>query len=227
MAAPAPAKTTAGNPAAAGALIKGVTDALAPNFTALMTLAQKNTVSLGAVQARLESLEQMINTKGGADSSTAPRRAVRTGGATATKKKTAEAKEGGAPVFANALIYFKFLVENDIENARELYAPKESLELPVVSGEKSVIKHKATYDKNPDSAEFAAAYYKAAAIVIWSKVFSKEDKEAVTALFKNFKENQERADAEPPLEADGEEAAAEEPVEEEAAEADEEEAVDV
>lgn len=175
-------------------LVSTIADALhvklGPEFVALSTAIAKLNVSIQSVIARIEMIEHMANTGGAA-----PKKAVRTAAAAGAKK--AAAGKGEVKIPSNALLFFRLMLEQDIDEARHTWCTDENIAMV----ETNATVAKAAKDKDK-SDEKLGTYFSAVGAQLWTQLLSKEDKEEIKAKFLAWKEARERDAGEAPLEAD-------------------------
>lgn len=187
------------------AIVNGVHDKMAPEIAKLSALLAQQTSTLNAVLARMEVLEGL-----GGHAEPAAKRVVKTAAATGAaataapakaaapakkattpaKKAAAAAAAAGAPKKMNILQYFRKMMAEDIEGARETYAPDEVKTSAIVTENKSV--------QNQDETKNPATYWSAVGNAIWTSL-SEEQKLTVRASYDAFRENGARDDTEEPL----------------------------
>jgi len=170
----------------------GVHAKLAPEIAKLSEQIAKLTVNGNATLARLETLESAV-TSGG----TTAKRAVRTGAAgkgKAPAKGGAKGKAGANDVdkVTNALLYCRYMLANDLDNAQATYGTEENL----LEAEKDATVSKRDKDKDP------AGYWSAVGAALWKTVLTDEQKEEIRAQFNAWKEGNARDGAEPQLDED-------------------------
>lgn len=161
----------------------GVHAKQAPDFKALTEGIAKIMVTSNALLARVETLESAVNSGG-----TTAKRAVRTGAV----RTGAAAKAGGAKKVTNALLYFRHVMANDLNDWRATYGTEENL------GE---AEKDATVSKQ-DRAKDEAGYFSAVGAYLWKTVLTDEQKDEIRTQFTARKEQTDRDDAKPQLEED-------------------------
>lgn len=163
-------------------------DALTAQLKQIQELLAKQTVTQNSCLARLETLESSVG------AGPAPKRAVRGAGAaakTAAKKPVGKKAGGGAEKVTNALLYCRYIMEHDIDGARDEYGTEENL----LEVEDDSVVSKRDKDKDPEQ------YWSAVGAALWKIVFSEEKKAEIRAQFNAWKEDSQRDSAEAPLEA--------------------------
>jgi hypothetical protein len=180
------------------ALAEGTHAKISPEIAKLSEMIAKLTVTNAAMMARLEAVEGMLI--GGADP--AAKRTVKTAAApagkaaapagkatTVAKKAAAGAKKAGGTEISNVLLYFRHMMEMDLEDARATYGTPENLE---------AIANNATFLKQDESKD-PAKYWSAAGAALWGAVLTEEDKKTVKTSFLAYKEGGARNENETPL----------------------------
>ena len=164
----------------------GVHARLSLEFKALAEQLAKQTVTLNASLARLATLEDAVN------SSTAAKRAVRTAGAAKKAAAGGKTKKGGDDKsrVTNALLYFRYAMSQDLDDAREEYGTEENL----IEAEKD-----STVSKR-DRVKDDVGFWSAVGAALWKTVLSDEQKETIRGQYTAWKEEAARNDAEPQLE---------------------------
>jgi hypothetical protein len=157
------------------AIADGVHAKTAPELAKLAEQVARMMVSVNGVLARLEVIESTV-TAGGA-----PKRATRAGGAKAGAKKAA-AKKGTAgddkSKVTNALLYYRYSLANDLDDARATYGTDEN----IAEAEKDGTVQKRDIEKDPHG------YWSAVGAALWKSVLSEEDKETIRASYTAWKE---------------------------------------
>jgi hypothetical protein len=167
----------------------GVQLVLVPSFEKLADQISRLAVNGNATLARLETLEAALG------SGAAPaKRAVRAGTAAKGTAKKATPKKGAAgeatAKVTNALLYFRFAMANDLDDAQEVHGTPENL--AEAEGDPTVAKR--------DKEKEPAAYWSAVGAALWKAVLSDEQKDEVRAQFNAWKEKAAREGSEEPLE---------------------------
>jgi hypothetical protein len=176
------------------AIADGVSAKMTPEFANIADSVAKIQVTVSSCLARLTTLEASVN-NGTANAKRAPR----TGGgkAPAGKKPAAPKGKAGAPDASrvtNALLYFRFALQTDLEGYRETYGSQENLE--EAEKDQTVAKR----DKDKDE----AGYWSAVGAAFWKTLLSEDQKLEVKEQYKAWKEQSARDESGDGLEEDEE-----------------------
>ena len=168
-----------------GAIATGVQNILAADLRTLGEGIAMLKVMIASILARLETLEAAANSGG-----TATKRAVRTG---AAAKAGAKKPAGTLSKNMNAKLYFRYLMQEDLEGVRDIYGTEANL-VEAEKNDSAVAKR----DRKKDE----AGYFSAVGAYIWGHILTKEQQEEFRAKGKAFKEMADRNAAAPQLEED-------------------------
>jgi hypothetical protein len=181
------------NAIAAGAkdAMQGDFKGLYDNDAKIIDAIAKLTVTTNAIVARLETIESAISSGTGA-----PKRTVR-GAAAKGGAKKAPAKKGGAADdgksrVTNALLFCRWILANNYEDAQETYGTPENLE--AADQEASVSK----FDREKQPSQYWSAF----GAFLWKSLISDEQKEEIRNQFLAWKEQAVRDGAEDQLDED-------------------------
>lgn len=143
-------------------------------------------VTSNSIVARIETLESAVA------SGTGAKRAVRAGGAAKTAAKKPAGKKAGGDVdkVTNALLYCRYIMAYDIDEARATYGTDEN----VREVENDSLVSKRDKVKDPEN------YWSAVGAALWKTVLIDEQKEEIRTQFTAWKENLQREGADPQLE---------------------------
>jgi len=162
----------------------GVHAKMTPDLAKLAEQLTKMSVTSCAIMARLETLESAVGAGGAAS-----KRAVRTTGAAGAKggaKGPAGKKPtGDAGKVTNALLYFRYIMGQDLDDARETYATEENL----LEAESDATVAKRDKDKDP------SGYYSAVAAALWKSTLTDDQKTEIRNQFTAWKEEMARGGA--------------------------------
>jgi hypothetical protein len=175
------------------AISDGVSAKMSPEFAKLSEEQAKLMVAVQACNARLSVLEQSLSNGG-----TGAKRPTRTGGgkAPASGKKPAAKGKGDAPdpsKVTNSLLYFRFAMQEDLEDYRATYGTEENLE--EADKDQTVSKR--------DKIKEEKGYWAAVGTYLWKSFLSDEQKQEVKNSFTAWKEQSTRDDTEAALDEDG------------------------
>jgi hypothetical protein len=169
---------------------------LTPEMAKIGEQLAKLAVSNNAIIARLETLEGAVSSGGAAS-----KRAVRTGAGAAAKpagaKKAGKKAADDPSKVTNALLFCRWELEHDLNDAREAYGTEENL--LKVSGEKTVSTREADKDKS-DAA--LGEYWSAVGNALWKSVLTEGDKKEIRGRYATWKEELARESAAPALDED-------------------------
>lgn len=177
----------------ANCIADAVKSKMDPDIKALVAQNAVLTVTLNSVAARLAALEACLPAGAGAGGGAGVqgKRQTRTAAGTAGGAKKPAAKPGdkkGAASVTNALLFFRRAMAENIKGIRDEYATAENLE----AADASPAVAKVDKENEP-------AYYSAVGAFLWAGL-SDASKNAIRAQFADWKNEQARDDADPPLE---------------------------
>lgn len=175
-----------------GAISDGVKTGLASEFAGLTKELAKLSVSNNAILARIEVLESVL--AGGS----AAKRTVRTGAPAKGAAKRPAAKKGGSSddkqKVTNALLYFRYALANDLDDARETWGTEEN----IAAAEQDALVSKRVGTKETDP----SSYWSAVGAALW-KTCTSEQKDETRSKFLAWKESTARDEGDEPLQEEG------------------------
>ena len=161
------------------AIVQGVQKAQEDAFKELSKTLANISVTISAVQQRLDALESIQNT------GAAPKRAVRAGGAKGgAAKKGGKAAGGDISKITNGRLYCRYIMLKDVDGAREKWGTEDNIAT-------AMAKNKTVQGKTADDSE---EYWAAIGTALWDNCFDEAQKVAIKEEFKKWKEDADRAE---------------------------------
>lgn len=169
----------------------GVASKVAPEFAKVSEELAKVMVAVNACNARLAQLESTVG------NSAAGSKGVARGGLKKPiggKKPPAKGKSGepDASKVTNSLLYFRYAMQMNIDDAQDIYGTEENL----LEAEKDSAVGKRDKIKDPNG------YWSTVGNFLWKAVLSEEQKAEVRTNYTAWKENAERDGGDAPLDED-------------------------
>lgn len=172
-------------------LAKGVQAHLAPNFTRLAEDNAKLMARVGALEAQIECLVSALAAR---ETAPAAKRAVRAAGGApkASSARGGASKTSG--VIGNAMLYLRYIMAKDIDNARSIYGTPENIQAAENDTEDTSVSKK---DRSKNEEE----YFSSLGNYVWRHILVQdEDKNEIRTQYNAYKERLSREIAQPPLE---------------------------
>lgn len=179
-------------------LINSIVDAvgrrLEPELAKIGEQLAAIAVNGASTLARIDILDSAVASGG-----PAAKRAVRTGAAKkAPAKGGAAAADGGSNPgkVTNALLYCRYIMANDIDDAQAVYGTEENIQAIMADAREGKSLGRINRETNP------TAWWSTVGAGLWKVVLSDDQKTEIRTQFATWKDDNARNDAEPQLNED-------------------------